>query len=102
MEATSRKTVFVSYVVGTRRGSYISDLVDDALRTLPFERVDARSLRPAGGPIHRWVLRAIAQSAVLVADVTELRPSVMYEVGLGAALGKAVVLLTERPSDVVT
>lgn len=46
------------------------------------------------------ILESIMASRVLVADLTERNPNVFYELGWSHALGKDVVLLTQKDEDV--
>lgn len=43
---------------------------------------------------------AIVQSTILIADCTGKNPNVFYEIGLAHAIGKPVILITQKPDDV--
>ena len=53
---------------------------------------------------HREVIRdiwqAIGRARLLIADVTGRNPNVFYELGMAHAIGKDVILLTQRGEDV--
>ena len=61
------------------------------------ERVDEMDFT---GDIVEKVFLAIHEASVLVADMTGKNPNVFYEVGYAHALGKKVVLATERVADI--
>ena len=56
------------------------------------------------GQIISDITNSIAESTVVVADITSLEPNIFYEVGYAHALNKPTVLIaekgTERPFDV--
>lgn len=54
--------------------------------------------RPAG-PITDRLLREIQETAFCVADVTGNIPNVMWEVGYAMALGKPIILITQKISE---
>lgn len=54
--------------------------------------------RPAG-PITDRLLREIQSAAFCVADVTGNIPNVMWEVGYAMALGKPIILITQKISE---
>lgn len=54
--------------------------------------------RPAG-PITDRLLREIRSAAFCVADVTGNIPNVMWEVGYAMALGKPIILMTQKISE---
>jgi hypothetical protein len=55
-------------------------------------------IRPAG-PITDRLLREIQAAAFCVADVTGNVPNVMWEVGYAMALGKPILLITQKISE---
>jgi len=61
------------------------------------ERVDEQVF--AGGILER-IYNQISKADVIVAEMTGQRPNVFYEVGYAHALGKIVVLLTQRADDI--
>lgn len=57
---------------------------------------------PAGDSLLEEITEAIEHAAVAVADLTELRPNVLFEAGLARGKGKRLILLapsTDVPSD---
>jgi hypothetical protein len=46
------------------------------------------------------IWKGICEAEVVVADLTERSPNVLYEVGLAHCLGKPVVLTCQRPDDI--
>jgi len=48
----------------------------------------------------RDVIQLIANSAVVICDLTGLNPNVLYETGIAHTLGKNVILVTQNENDV--
>lgn len=61
------------------------------LKDLPHE-----TLSPGISPLHR----GIEQADLVVCDVSNPSPNLMYEVGLATALNKPLVFLSQHPGDV--
>lgn len=61
------------------------------------ERVDEQKYDE---PILDRIYNQISKADVIVADMSDRNPNVFYEVGYAHALGKRVVLLTRRASDI--
>jgi hypothetical protein len=61
------------------------------------ERVDEQVFQ--GGILQR-VYNQIAKADIIVADMTGRNPNVFYETGYAHALGKQVILLTQRAEDI--
>jgi hypothetical protein len=97
---TQSSTAFLCYPLGTRRGARFAELVRRGVRDAGFEPLDVSSLDATQGSIHLWISRAIAASRVVIADITEGRSTIMYQLGLASGLGKPTILMTERPSSV--
>lgn len=80
----------------------VFDSCKDACQTYHFdaERTDESA---SSEPILPRILRGIRNSAFVIADVTELSSNVFYEVGYAKGLGKDVILIarkgTELPFD---
>jgi hypothetical protein len=53
----------------------------------------------APGRITEQIVDAIATADLIVADITDLNPNVMWEMGVAHALGKQVVMLNQRRDD---
>ena len=51
-------------------------------------------------PIIEDIWQAINSSAVVLADVTDRNPNVMYEIGMAHTVGRPVVIMTQRIEDV--
>lgn len=56
-------------------------------------RVDQISIP---GPITADILRKLIDADLVIADITDLNPNVMYELGIRHAFGKPVIMLAER------
>lgn len=52
------------------------------------------------GSILEQVYNQISKADIIVADMTDRNPNVFYEVGYAHALGKKVILLTQREDDI--
>jgi hypothetical protein len=59
-------------------------------------RVDER---PGAGNLVRQIVEGIARATLVVADLTALRPNVLYELGVAHALGGPVLTLYQRGGD---
>jgi hypothetical protein len=55
--------------------------------------------RPGAGNIVRQIVDGIAGATLVVADLTALRPNVLYELGVAHALGNNVLTLFRRGGD---
>ena len=76
-------------------------------KTIIKPAVSAANLEPMRGdslftstPIMGDVWQMIQDAKVLVAELTEKNPNVFYELGLGHAIGKPIVLISETMEDV--
>jgi len=67
-----------------------ADLRRRGNRTQTWENVSG------AGPIFTRVCKAIHANDVMVAEVTELNPNVLFEVGYALAVGRDVILLSDR------
>lgn len=61
------------------------------------ERVDEQIFHES---ILQRIYNQIAKADIVVADMTERNPNVFYETGYAHALGKSVILLTQRAEDI--
>lgn len=61
------------------------------------ERVDEQNY---DGSILERIYNQIAKADLIVADMTGKNPNVFYEVGYAHALGKSVILLTQKSDDI--
>lgn len=52
------------------------------------------------GDIFPHILREIVQAEIIIANITGRNPNVFYELGVAHSLGKQVILLCQRDSDV--
>ena len=67
-----------------------------AARTAGFRMVRNDEF-PAGDLLVEEITEAIERAAVAVADLTELRPNVLFEAGLARGKGKRLILLAPSP-----
>jgi len=51
------------------------------------------------GQISQQIKDAIAAAHVVIADITEMNPNVMWELGYADGLGKTIVILNQSPSS---
>jgi hypothetical protein len=80
--------------------------------TVVYEQLILPALEAAGYEVHRAddlgthqniikdIVRSIEGAALVVADLTGPNPNVMYEVGLAHALGRPVVLVARKISEI--
>lgn len=55
--------------------------------------------RPGAGNIIRQIVEGIARATLVVADLTALKPNVLYELGVAHGLGVPVLTLCQRSGD---
>ncbi len=102
MVTTSSVFVIMSY---EESGEYkdLYDTIQRVCKTYDYEaqRVDESNVLKRIIP---EILRQVRQSAFVIADVTEQKPNVLYELGFADGVGKKVILLakegTELPFDI--
>ncbi len=70
------------------------NVLEPAIVKCGLESVLAKNLEFAGS-IPDEIQRQIKESSLCVADLTEVNPNVMYEVGIAITLGKPVVFITQ-------
>ena len=73
--------------------------IKEAAKELGFNCERADEIQYSGGIIDR-IYELIKSAHVIVADMTEKNPNVFYEVGYAHALGKEVILLTQKAEDI--
>jgi len=83
----------------------IRGIIADALRDVGIEPILLEEPIAVGTSILEAVQQAIERADVIVADLTQGNPNVMYEVGYAHALGKPVLFIVQReighvPSDI--
>jgi hypothetical protein len=93
----AQQGAYLSYEIGGQRAWVMEQVVRPVVSDAGYEVRGPLSV-PTGS-ISGRTMRAIAQSKIVVAEVSSSGPNVMFEVGVAGALGKRVVVLTERPHN---
>lgn len=95
----SNGTCFVLMPFGEPFDSYYFKIIDPAVRTAGLNPLRGDSLyRPS--PIMDDVWTMIQDARVLLVELTGRNSNVFYELGLGHAIGKPAVLISETIEDV--
>src|SRR4051794_19690514 len=77
----------------------ISPVVGEILGGTPEAAILRSDKIATPGRITVQILRALAESDVVIADLTGTNPNVMYEVGIRQALVKPFVLMAEKGQE---
>jgi hypothetical protein len=92
MATTTKKTLFVAQPIGPGADAvYQLITAAGAGQKLSVQRAD--TIVAAGSIISEGIERAIAVASIVIADVTDANPNVMYEVGLAQARNKPLLLV---------
>lgn len=84
--------------IRTRANELQALVIEPALK--PFKLRVTRSDRDLEpGTITRQIMRNIWQARVVIADLTTWNPNVFFELGVAQAWQKAVILLSDQPSN---
>ena len=80
-------------------------VIVDALIEVGIEPILLERTMPAETLIFEYLQQAIERADVIIADLTETSPNVMYEVGYARALGTPILLIVQSgvghvPSDI--
>lgn len=90
---------FVMMPFGDPFDDYYVDIYQPAIEENGFKSKRADSLfRPS--PIIKDIWEYINNSKILIADITDLNPNVMYELGLAHAIAKPVILISDSTKNV--
>ena len=93
-------TAYLSYPLGVKkRATLMEGPVTHALKSAEVRIVTMAQLGPMPS-IFDEVLRSVAAADLIIAEVTDQSPSVYYELGLANAVGKAAIVLSERPDEI--
>jgi len=112
--ANDNRTCFVIAPIGDERSSTrrrTDGLLDEVIRPVVGEDgigldVTAAHELPKPGSITKQVVQHLLSAELVVADLTDLNPNVMYELAVRHAKGRPVVLIADRdtslPFDITT
>ncbi len=89
-----KNTAFVIMAFDKEFDAIYSDLIKPSLEKIGYEVKRADSLLSQQN-ILKDIVREIAFSDIIVADLTSLNPNVFYELGIAHALRKPTILLTQ-------
>jgi len=92
--STQKPTAFVIMPFGEGFDEIYNLFLVEALSEAGYEVSRADDIRSSQN-ILKDIVRSIADSHLVVADLTDSNPNVYYELGLAHALGKPVLLLTQ-------
>jgi hypothetical protein len=96
---TPNGTCFVLMPFKEPFDSYYSAIIRPAVSAAGLESLRGDSLFRSS-PIMHDVWNMIQKAKVLVAELSEQNANVFYELGLGHAIGKPIVLISERVEDI--
>ena len=92
--------VFLSYATGrTAARHFIEEILTPSLGA---DGIDVVSEQEGGLSVRAARLRAISRADVVIAEVSQSTPSVLYEVGVASGLGKPVILVAESSQNLPT
>ena len=83
----------------------IRRIIADALRDVEIEPIMVEETIPLGATIFEALQQAIERADLIIADLTQSNPNVLYEVGYAHALSKPILFIVQRevgrvPSDI--
>ena len=94
MKNPNENICFVMMPFGNPYDEYYEEIYKPAIEEIGFKSKRADSLfRPS--PIIRDIWQYINSSKILIADITDLNPNVMYELGLAHAIAKPVIIISD-------
>ncbi len=100
MAAAQKKTLFVIQPIG-KSSEDIYQLVSAAAAQANITALRADSVVGLGtGNITETIQEAIVSASVLVADVTDANPNVMYKVGFAHAQNKPLILIASSSRSI--
>ncbi len=76
-----------------RRGSATNALIYQLPAELKCIRADLKKV----GKLDRSLLKQIYEASILIIDLTDNNPNVMFELGIGIGLGKKAILINQHP-----
>ena len=97
--ASDLESVFVLMPTGTHWDRSIYDAVGHAAREAGL-RTHRADMMVSAGPIIDQIFESIAKSGLVLADLTNRNPNVMYELGLAMAMKKKTLLIAQEIGDV--
>ncbi|CAI3547545.1 hypothetical protein [Clostridium neonatale] len=105
-EDRSRKKCFIITPIGnenTETRRHIDGVINECIRPILEEKyqyqVNAAHEFTTPGSINNQVIEAIYTSDLVIANLTELNPNVMYELALRHAFRKPVIIIMENGND---
>jgi hypothetical protein len=94
-QVSTRRPKFLLATPFSGAFSSIRKLIADALRDVGIEPILIDELGSSSLPVTAFVQQAIERADVVIADITDANPNVMYEVGFAHALRKPMLLIVQ-------
>jgi nucleoside 2-deoxyribosyltransferase len=92
--AQRRRRVFLSMPLNNKS---LGRTVQDLCNKLGMELVGPEG--PVGEELHAYLAKELNAADIVIADMKNHRPNVLFEVGFAAALGKRILMIGKPPSD---
>ena len=93
-----KPVAFVIMPFGESFDELYNEFLVATLGNAGFEVVRADDIRSSQS-ILKDIVRAINNSSIIIADLTDSNPNVFYELGLAHALSKPVIMITQEIED---
>lgn len=110
MSTTEKELCFIITPIGEDNAPirrHIDGIIDAAIIPALGEKYDVKAAHHTKHPgtITKQVIEAIYNAKLVIANLTERNPNVMYELALRHAIGKPAIMIVERgtpiPSDII-
>lgn len=84
-----------------RSNKVLKEIIDPAAKRCGLRAKRADMMLKSGNPVYSQIVGFIAQARIIIADLTEINPNVLLELGHAHAIHKDVILLMEagQPMD---
>lgn len=99
METMSRKTLFIIQPFSEGSGE-IYQLIREAAITADIVTIRSDNIVDVGANITDSIHQAIKEATLVIADVTNANPNVMYEIGVAQAANKPVILIANNSRSI--
>jgi hypothetical protein len=94
-----RNSCFVAMPFDEKYRSEFEKVIQPAIKATGLECVRGDEIYAHQAIVHD-IWKSLRESLLLVAELSDRNPNVMYEIGLAHAIGKPVILLTRNERDV--
>lgn len=77
----------------------VRELLDKALQEIGLEPVLLETAMTLGAKVSEVIQRAIQEADLIIVDLTQSNPNVMFEAGFAQASGKQVLFIVQEEAD---